>query len=167
VVLFEPIPEPAGYPCFPGNNPDWTIQSGSKPGPQPRNLSPLLTLGLVLFTRTKRLELFQNIVFHGQYCQYDSVYNFKTMHNRSYFCLSCSSKVTIYAPAIYSTLMWLLTVFQLELHTFQIPTTMSDSESLNTMLLEVVMSSSSLPSFRTWDQLHGETPTWQKRTLQC
>jgi len=40
----QPVPEPGGYPCVPGNNPDWTIRSGSKPGPQPGNPEPLLTL---------------------------------------------------------------------------------------------------------------------------
>jgi len=47
MVRFKPVPEPGGYPCCPGNNPDWTIRSGSKPGPQPRNLEPLLTLHMV------------------------------------------------------------------------------------------------------------------------
>jgi len=37
--------------------------------------------------------------------------------------------------------MYLLTVSQLELHSFQIPTTMSDSQSINTSLLEVKISS--------------------------
>jgi len=43
-VRFRPVPEPGGYTWFPGNNPDRTIQSGSKPRPQPGNLKPLLTL---------------------------------------------------------------------------------------------------------------------------
>jgi hypothetical protein len=40
----EPVPEPGGYPCFPGNIPDWTIWSGSKPELQPCNLALSLTL---------------------------------------------------------------------------------------------------------------------------
>jgi len=44
VVRFEPVPESGGYPCFPDNNPDRTIRSGSKPGPQPGYPEPLLTL---------------------------------------------------------------------------------------------------------------------------
>jgi len=63
------------------------------------------------------------------------------MSQRSYFCLSCSSRVNIQAPRFNWTIMLLLTVSRLELHSFQIPTTLSDSQSITTLLLEVIISS--------------------------
>jgi hypothetical protein len=42
---------PGGYPCIPGTNADWTVQSGSKPGPQPVNLEPVLTPVLTIFEK--------------------------------------------------------------------------------------------------------------------
>jgi len=58
------------------------------------------------------------------------------MSHRSSFCLACSSRVNIYVPAFYSTIIWHLTVSQLELHSVKIPTTILDSESINILLVE-------------------------------
>jgi len=64
-----------------------------------------------------------------------------TVSHRTYYCLQCSSRVNIQAPAFYSTIMSLLTVSQLELHSLQLPTAMSDSQSINTSSLQVTISS--------------------------
>jgi hypothetical protein len=55
--------------------------------------------------------------------------------------LDYSSKVNIYDPARYLTISNLLTVIQGELPKAQYPTAMSDTKSLNTSFLEVMISS--------------------------
>jgi hypothetical protein len=75
---------------------------------------------------------------------YAPVFNFTNMHamsHRSDFFLACSSKVDIYEPAFHLTRTYLLTVTQIELRRVQFPTAMSDPKSLNTSLLEVMISS--------------------------
>jgi len=52
-----------------------------------------------------------------------------------------SSRVNIQQAALYSSIRYLLTASQVELDSFQIPRTMSDSKSVNTSLLEVMVSS--------------------------
>jgi len=77
---------------------------------------------------------------------YALVFNFTNMHamsHRSDFLLASSSKVNIYKPAFYLTITYPLTVTQIELCRVQFPTTMSDTKSLNTSLLEVMISSKS------------------------
>jgi len=61
------------------------------------------------------------------------------MSHRSDFYLACSSKVNIEEPAFYVTITYVLTVTQIELPRVQFPTAMSDTKSLNTSLLEVVI----------------------------
>ena len=63
------------------------------------------------------------------------------MSHRAYFFVDCSSIVNIDEPAIFSTIPYLSTSFQFQLPSHPIPTTMSDSQSLNTLLLEVMISS--------------------------
>jgi len=63
------------------------------------------------------------------------------MSHRSDFVLACSSKVNIEEPAFNVTITYLLTVTQIELPRVQFPTAMSDTKSLNTSLLEVMISS--------------------------
>jgi len=75
---------------------------------------------------------------------YALVFNFTNMHamsHRSDFFLACSSKVNIEEPAFYLTITYPLTVTQIELRRVQFPTAMSDTKSLNTSLLEVMISS--------------------------
>jgi len=81
---------------------------------------------------------------------YVLVFNFTNMHamsHRSDVFLACSSEVNIYEPAFYLTIMYLLTVTQIELPRVQFPTVMSDTKSLNTSLLEVMISSNNLHVF--------------------
>jgi len=63
------------------------------------------------------------------------------MSHGSDFFLACSSKVNIWEPAFYLTITHLLTVIQVELTRVQFPTTMSVTNFLNTLLLEIMISS--------------------------
>jgi hypothetical protein len=75
---------------------------------------------------------------------YALVFNFSNMHamsHRSDLFLSCSSKVKIEKPGFYLTIMYPLTVTPLKLCRIQFPTAMPDTQSLNTSLLEVMISS--------------------------
>jgi len=84
-----------------------------------------------------------NWVLHGQSFQYIFVYHFTSMHamsHRSDF-FACRSRVNIYGPAICCTITLLLAVTRVVLSNFLIPTAMSDTQSLNTSMLEVMISS--------------------------
>ena len=67
--------------------------------------------------------------------------NMFAMSDRSDIFLACSSKVNIQEPAFYLTIMYRLTVTQVEIPRYPVPTTMSYSKCLNTSLLEVMISS--------------------------
>jgi len=62
------------------------------------------------------------------------------MSHRSDF-FACSSRVNIQEPAICCTVTLLLAVTRVVLSSFLIPTALSDSQSLNTSMLEVMISS--------------------------
>jgi len=75
---------------------------------------------------------------------YAPVFNYTNMHvmsHRTDFFLTCSSKADIYEEAFYLTRTYLLTVTLIELRRVQFPTARSDTKSLNTSLLEVMISS--------------------------
>ena len=75
---------------------------------------------------------------------YVLVFNFTNMFvmsHRSDFFLACSSKVNISEPAFYLTIIYLLTVTQVELPRVQFHTTTSDTKSLNTSFLQVMITS--------------------------
>jgi hypothetical protein len=75
---------------------------------------------------------------------YVLVFNFTNMHAMSYrseFFLARSSKVNICKPAFYLTIMYPLTITQIKLPRGQCCTMMSHTKSLNTLLLEVMISS--------------------------
>ena len=63
------------------------------------------------------------------------------MSHKSDFFLACTSKVNIEEAAFYLTIMYPLTVTQMGLRKVQFPTAMSDTKSVNTVLLEVMISS--------------------------
>jgi len=91
----------------------------------------------------KWIVLFLNCVFRGQSIQYFLLYNFTSMHamsHRSDFSAS-SSRVNIEESTVCITIMLLLAVSQVILPSVLFPTTMSDSKSSNTSLLEVIISS--------------------------
>jgi hypothetical protein len=72
------------------------------------------------------------------------VFNFTNMYaepRRSDFFLACSFQVNIEEPAIYLTIMNPLIVTQIKFPRVQFPTVMSDTKSLNTWVLAVIISS--------------------------
>jgi len=89
------------------------------------------------------IVVFLNWVLRGQSFQYVLGYNFSSRHAMShrseYF--DCSSRGNITEPAFCSTITSLLAVEWLESPRFPIPTAMSDSQSLNTWMLEIMISS--------------------------
>jgi hypothetical protein len=100
--------------------------------------------GLVSFTWTNCFILFLNWISNGQSCQYVLVYNFTSMNTTShklYFCVACSSNFNISEPTFHLIITSHLTVSQLELCSCWIPTNISDSQSVNISLLEVIQSS--------------------------
>jgi hypothetical protein len=77
-------------------------------------------------------------------CLFVIFINFTNMHamsHRSDFYLTYSSKGNLSERAFYQTITKLLTVTQMELPRVQFPNAMSDTKSLNTSLLEVMISS--------------------------
>jgi len=100
--------------------------------------------GAVTYTGTYCIVLYRNWIINSQSFQYVIVYHYTTMHamsHRAYFFVAHSSRVNIAEPAIFSTIPYLLTSFQFQLPSHPIPTTMWDSQSLNTLLREVMISS--------------------------
>ena len=95
------------------------------------------------YTAMKCIVLFLNRVLRGQSLQSNLVYNFTNMHAMSYRSeiFTCSSRVIIEEPAVCFSVSLLTAVFQVGLPSYLIPTTMSDSKSLNTSLLKVMISS--------------------------
>ena len=75
---------------------------------------------------------------------YVLVFNLTNLHAMSHgsdYVLASSSNVNIEETAFYLTIRHLLTVIQVELPRVQFPTAMSDTKSLNTSMLEVMISS--------------------------
>jgi len=99
--------------------------------------------GSACYTAMKCIVLFQNCVLRSQSLQYVLVYNFTNMHamsHRSDF-LACCSRVNMKESAFCLTIMLLSALCQVVLPSIQIPTAMLDSKSLETSLLEVVITS--------------------------
>jgi len=94
-------------------------------------------------TAMKCIVLFLNRVLCGQSLQSNHVYNFINMQAMSFWAhwFTCSSRVNIWEPAVCFAVLLLSAVFQIGLPSFLIPTAMSDSKSLNTSLLKVIISS--------------------------
>jgi hypothetical protein len=99
--------------------------------------------GSTSYTAINYNVLFLNRVLNSQFCQNVLRYNFTNMHamcHRSgYF--ACSSTVNIEEPAFCFRITLLLAVSQVGISDFPITAIMLDSNSLNTSLLEVMMSS--------------------------
>jgi len=87
--------------------------------------------------------LFLNGVLRGQSLQSVLVLNFTNMYAMSYWSdyFLCSCRVNIEQPAVCFTVLLFLAVSRVGLPSFLISTAMSDSNSANTSLLEVVISS--------------------------
>jgi len=100
--------------------------------------------GPVSCTATNCIPLYLNWVFNCQSFQYVFVYNFINIHAMSHrfqICLTHSSTVNIKEPAFYFTIGSHCTVSWVKLRSFAISTPMSESKSLNTMLLQVIRTS--------------------------
>lgn len=98
--------------------------------------------------------------FTGQSFQYVRLLNITTIHgmsHRLYYSLACSSRAIIEEPASYYMVAKLVTITQLKLCSIQFPTAMSDSNSVNSFLLEVIMSSQNKSIFSHDSFNH----TWQ------
>jgi len=94
------------------------------------------------YTAMNCIVLFLNWVSPGQSLQSNVVYNFTNipaMPNRFDF-FTCSSRFNIEEPAVCFTVPCLSAVFRVGLPSCLIFTAMSDSKSLNTSLLEVMIS---------------------------
>jgi len=101
--------------------------------------------GLAIYTAMKCITLFQNGILCGQSSQSVLVYNFSNMHAMSQRSdvFGCSYRANIKEPAFWITIMLLSAVSWFRLPSCLIPTAMLDSKSLNTLLLEVMISSQS------------------------
>jgi len=102
-----------------------------------------LRWGSLSYTAMKCIPLFSNWVSCSQSCHYVLVYNFTNMHAMSYrsYYFNCSSRAIIEEPTLCCTITLLSAVSQFRSPNFLIPTAMSNSKSLNTSLLDVMMSS--------------------------
>jgi len=99
--------------------------------------------GSASYTAMKCITLFLNGILHGQSLQSVLVSNFTNMHATSYRSdfFGCRSRVNIEEPTFCITITLFSAVSQVRSPSFPISTTMSDSKSLNTSLLEDIMSS--------------------------
>jgi len=105
--------------------------------------------GSVSNTAMNCIALLQNWVLRCQSFQYVLVYNFTNMHAMSHRSDSgpCNCKVNIYEPAVWDIVSLPSAVFRVRLPRFLIPTAMSHSKSLNTSLLQVMISAKNDPVF--------------------
>jgi len=89
-----------------------------------------------------RIALFLNRVLHGQSVQYDLVHNFRNMHAmfQRFDFIAYSSRVNIEEPVFRCTIPSLLAVTRVVLPSFLIPTEMLYSKSLNTSMVEIMVS---------------------------
>jgi len=93
---------------------------------------------------------FRNAAFNCQSFQYVLACSFTNMHavSLSSGCiLAHSSRVTSKESTFYIPITYLLTVSQVKLDSVQSPSAMSNSKSLSTLLLEVMISSMNEPVF--------------------
>jgi len=90
-----------------------------------------------------------NGVLRGHSLQSVLVFNFTNMHAMSYWSdyFPCSCRVNIWEPAVCITVWLFSAVFRFGLPTILISTAMSDTKSLNTSLLAVMISSKNEPVF--------------------
>jgi len=99
--------------------------------------------GSVSYTAMHCITVLQNWVLRSQSFQYVLVSNLNNMHAMSHRsdCFACGCRVNIQEPAVCFTVPFPLAGVWVGLLRFLIPTTMSDSKSSNTSLLEFMISS--------------------------
>jgi len=99
--------------------------------------------GSAHYTATNCIVLCLSRVLRSQSLQSNLVYNFTNMHAMSYRsdCFTCSSRVNIQEPAVCFVVSLLSAIFRVRSPSCLSLPAMSDSRSLNTCLLEVMISS--------------------------
>jgi len=130
------------------------------------NSAPTVCQGSERYTAMNCIMLFLNEVLCGQSLQSVLVFNFTHMHAMSYWSdyLPCSCRVNIGEPAVCFTVSLFSAVSWVGIPKILISTAMSDTQSLNISLLEVMISSkierdfirnlSHLTLFVIWATLH-------------
>jgi len=95
------------------------------------------------YTAINCIMLFLNGVFRGQSLQSVLVFDFTNVHAMSYWSdyLPCSCRVNIQEPAVCFTVSLFSAVSRVGIPSILISTAMSDTQSLNTSLLEVMIPS--------------------------
>jgi len=95
------------------------------------------------YTAVNCIVLLPNRVLRSQSLQSDHKFNITNIHAMSYTSdfLTCSSRVNIWEPAVCFAVSLPLAVFRVGIPNLSIPTAMSDSKSLDTSLLEVMICS--------------------------
>jgi len=133
-------------------NPQWThrqplwaklLVAISRPPPiieLPQSVNSFLW-GSERYTTMNCIGLLLNQVLRSQSLQSNLVYNFTNMHAMSYRsdCVTCSSRVNIYEPAVCCAISLLSAVFRVGFPSCLFLTAMSDSKSLNTSLFMVMI----------------------------
>jgi len=102
--------------------------------------------GSVSYTATNCIALFLKRVLNGQSFRFlfvERFRNMRAMSHWSYFFFPHSSGVNIEEPVLYFKIPQVLAVFQVELGSFQSPTSRLDSKFVNSSLVEVMISSKS------------------------
>jgi len=123
--------------AFVGNNTSDDIASVSY------NWAPTVHQRSEHYTVINCIMLFLNGVLCGQSLQSVLVFNFTNMHAMSYWSdfFPCSCWVNIQEPAFCGTVSLFPAVSRVGIPRFLISSTMLDTQSLNTSLLEVMISS--------------------------
>jgi len=109
----------------------------------PYNSAPTVRQGSEHYTRLHCIMLFPYGIWRGQSLQSVLVFNFTNMHAMSYWSdfFPCSCRVNIYEPAVGITVLLFLPVSRVVIPSILISTAMSDTESLNTLSLQDMISS--------------------------
>jgi len=103
--------------------------------------------GSVRYTAMNCIALWLHWVLRGQSFQFVLVYNFTNLHARSHRSefVACCCRVNIGEPTVCFTVSLHAAVFRVSSPRVLIPTAMSDSQSLITSLLEVLICSKNEP----------------------
>jgi len=107
------------------------------------NSAPTVRQSSKCYTATNSIMPFPNGVLPGQSLQSVVVFNFRTMHAMSYWSdyFPCSCRVNIEEPAAGFTVSLFSAVSPVGIPSILISTALSDTKSLNTSLLKVMISS--------------------------
>jgi len=107
------------------------------------NSAPMVRQGSERYTAMNCILPFLNGVLRGQSLQSVLVFNFTNMHAMSYWSdyFSCSCRVNIWEPVVSITVSLFYSVSRVRKPSIVISTAMCDTRSVNTSLVEVMVSS--------------------------